>query len=339
MGGWGFWCFEDSSSYLLPSSFSPSIEDPYNDTDCPQQKQRHEDVGQGSVWFLPLHHVANIHDRLLVLCLLNYSIHFSSSSTSSSFTPKINLSPNLSAYLSVSVCPSLCLFKFYWPSIWNHRALCKCWFFVQVFPAQLQHAKEEEEAPIGKELLQTFFCFFCFFRMMMMMMLLLLLFFSPWNLNTLLLLLLWIFVSGEPSSSSSQAPISSFCNFRHSSDPWVVSQLQHKILRYLKSFPLMRPLLLLLLFPSTSSSTYLHVCMYLSVCLCGWVCGCVCVCFSLCLSFTSNLQSQKELKRASLSVCVPDFCPSLLLSLYLSLFLPCLFFRPHEKNEKLFGAA
>ncbi len=49
MGGWGFWCFEDSSSYLLPSSFSPSIEGPYNDTDCPQQKQRHEDVGQGSV--------------------------------------------------------------------------------------------------------------------------------------------------------------------------------------------------------------------------------------------------------------------------------------------------
>ncbi len=36
----------------------------------------------------------------------------------------------------------------------------------------------------------------------------------------------------------------------------------------------MRALLLLLLFPSTSSSTYLHVCMYLSVCLCGWVCGC-----------------------------------------------------------------
>lgn len=100
----------------------------------------------------------------------------------------------------------------------------------------------------------------------------------------------------------------------------------------------MRPLLLLLLFPSTSSSTYLHVCMYLSVCLCGWV-GvwvCVCVCFSLCLSFTSIIQSQKELKGASLStlLCVPDFCPSLLLSLYLSLF-----FRPHEQNEKLFGAA
>ncbi len=133
MGGWGFWCFEDSSSYLLPSSFSPSIEGPYNDTDCPQQKQRHEDVGQGSVWLLPLHHVANIHDRLLVLCLLNYCIHFSSSSTSSSFTPKINLSPNLSAYLSESVCPSLCLSEFYRPSIWNHRALCKCWVFVQVF--------------------------------------------------------------------------------------------------------------------------------------------------------------------------------------------------------------
>jgi hypothetical protein len=65
--------------------------------------------------------------------LLNYCIHFSSSSTSSSFTPKINLSPNLSAYLSESVCPSLCLSEFYRPSIWNHRALCKCWVFVQVF--------------------------------------------------------------------------------------------------------------------------------------------------------------------------------------------------------------
>ncbi len=48
--GWvGVLVFEDSSSYLLPSSFSPSIDGPYNDTDCPQQKQRHEDVGQGSV--------------------------------------------------------------------------------------------------------------------------------------------------------------------------------------------------------------------------------------------------------------------------------------------------
>jgi hypothetical protein len=75
--------------------------------------------------------------------------------------------------------------------------------------------------------------------------------------------------------------------------------------------------------------------MYLSVCLCG--CVGVCVCFSLCLSFTSIIQSQKELKGASLStlLCVPDFCPSLLLSL----FLICLFFRPHEQNEQLFGAA
>jgi hypothetical protein len=130
------------------------------------------------------------------------------------------------------------------------------------------------------------------------------------NLNTLLLLLFRIFVSGKSSSSSSsssQAPISSFYNFRHSSDRWVVSQLQHKILRYLKSFPLMRPLLLLLLFPSTSSSTYLHVCVYLSVCLCGWVCGCVFLSLSL-FHFKSPISKRAE-TRFSLS---SPLCPRLL---------------------------
>ncbi len=138
------------------------------------------------------------------------------------------------------------------------------------------------------------------------------------NLNTLLLLLLLllpIFVSGKSSSSSSQAPISSFHNFRHSSDRWVVSQLQHKILRYLKSFPRMRPLLLLLLFPSTSSSTYLHVCVYLSVCLCGWVCGCVgvwvcgCVFLSLSLFHFKSPISKRAETRFSLS---SPLCPRLL---------------------------
>ncbi len=278
------------------------------------------------------------------------------STTPSSISPLLQLPlPSLQKSISLQICLPICLclsvplcvfLNFTDPQFETTVLSANAGFLFRFFPAQLQHAKEGEEAPIGEELLQTFFCFFCFFPMMM---LLLLLFFPPWISIPFFFFFFFFFQFLFLENHHHHHLRLQFLLFTIS----VILRIGGSSVNYNIKFSVtLKAFLAWDLFfssfsflPQVLPLTSTYVCTSLSVsvggCVGVWVCGCVGVCFSLCLSFTSNLQSQKELKRASLSalLCVPDFCPSLLLSLYLSLFLICLFFRPHEKKEKLFGAA
>jgi hypothetical protein len=127
----------------------------------------------------------------IMLLIFMIAFLFCACSTTPSISPLLQLPlPSLQKSISLQICLPICLclsvplcvfLNFTDPRFETTVLSANAGFLFRFFPAQLQHAKEEEEAPIGEELLQTFFCFFCFFPMMimMMMMLLLPLFFSP----------------------------------------------------------------------------------------------------------------------------------------------------------------
>lgn len=289
-----------------------------------------------------------------MLLIFMIAFLFCACSTTPSISPLLQLPlPSLQKSISLQICLPICLclsvplcvfLNFTDPRFETTVLSANAGFLFRFFPAQLQHAKEEEEAPIGEELLQTFFCFFCFFPMMimMMMMLLLPLFFSPWISIPFFFFFFFEFLFLENHHHHHHHLRLQFLLFAIS----VILLIRGSSVDYnIKLSATLKAFLSWDLFfssfsflPQVLPLTSMYVCTSLSVSVDGWVCGCVCVSLSVSLSLQL---SKKELKGASLStlLCVPDFCPSLLLSLYLSLFLICLFFRPHEQNEKLFGAA
>lgn len=270
-----------------------------------------------------------------MLLIFMIAFLFCACSTTPSISPLLQLPlPSLQKSISLQICLPICLclsvplcvfLNFTDPRFETTVLSANAGFLFRFFPAQLQHAKEEEEAPIGEELLQTFFCFFCFFPMMimmMMMMLLLLLFFSPWiSIPFFFFFFEFLFLENHHHHHHHLRlqfllfAISVILLIRGSSVDYNI-----KLSVTLKAFLSWDLFFSSFSFlPQVLPLTSMYVCTSLSVSVDGWVCGCVCVSLSVSLSLQlSNLKkSWKALLSQLSSVFQTSVPPSSCLSICL----------------------